>query len=191
MVMEEVDGAMDAKKDIAVFCVGNSLMLDDGIGPAVYEELTEHYEFPPNVRIFDVGCMGLDMLYFVDECDYMITVDAVDGTGEPAGCIFEFAPDEMARHRGATASLHELTLADLFDAAALMDMACEGKCFGMQVMNMSPEIITIGLTPPVYEALPLLVDTVLADLYRQGVSIKHVGTGKSVEPGWRHGDLCS
>ena len=27
---------------IAVFCVGNRLMLDDGIGPAVYDELVEH-----------------------------------------------------------------------------------------------------------------------------------------------------
>ena len=26
---------------IAVFCVGNRLMLDDGIGPAVYDELVE------------------------------------------------------------------------------------------------------------------------------------------------------
>ena len=31
---------------IAVFCVGNRLMLDDGIGPAVYDELVEHYEIP-------------------------------------------------------------------------------------------------------------------------------------------------
>lgn len=34
---------------IAVFCVGNRLMLDDGIGPAVYDELVEHYEIPEGV----------------------------------------------------------------------------------------------------------------------------------------------
>ena len=46
----------------AVFCVGNKLMLDDGIGPAVYEELVNQYEFPEEVALFDVGCMSMDMI---------------------------------------------------------------------------------------------------------------------------------
>ena len=40
---------------IAVFCVGNRLMLDDGIGPAVYDELVEHYEIPEGVDLYDLG----------------------------------------------------------------------------------------------------------------------------------------
>lgn len=171
---------------IAVFCVGNKLMLDDGVGPAVYEELTEKYEFPENVVLFDVGCMSLDMVMHVDEFDYIITVDALDGTGEPAGTIFEFKPDDMARHTGAMASLHDLKLVDLFDAAGLMGFNAEGRCFGMQVENRSPEVVTIGLTQPVYDALPLLVDTVLADLVRRGISIRVLSTNERVEPGFHH-----
>ena len=34
---------------IAVLCVGNRLMLDDGAGPAVYDELNERYLLPENV----------------------------------------------------------------------------------------------------------------------------------------------
>lgn len=171
---------------IAVFCVGNKLMLDDGLGPVVYEELTRSYEFPSNVSLYDVGCMGLDMLDYVRDCDYIVTVDAIEGTGEPAGTVFEFDPEDMMRHHGATASLHELTLADLFDSAALLGYECEGKCFGMQVSNMAPDVVTIALTRPVYDAVPLLVEAVLADLHARGVTIIDKATDAEIKPGWHH-----
>jgi hydrogenase maturation protease len=84
------------------------------------------------------------------------------------------------------ASLHDLKLIDLFDAAALMDYKAEGLCFGMQVLNSEPAEITIGLTPPVYEALPLLVDAVLAALVRRRVEITNVLTGEVVKEGYHH-----
>ena len=72
-------------KRIAVFFVGNRLMLDDGVGPAAYDLIQEEYFIPDNVDMFDVGCMSLDMISKVNEYDFMITVDAVDESGsEPA-----------------------------------------------------------------------------------------------------------
>lgn len=171
---------------IAIFCVGNPLMCDDGLGPVVYEELTRSYDLSDDVHICDVGCMGMDMLDYVDRCDYIITIDAVDGTGHPAGTVFTFEPDEMMRHTGACASLHELTLADLFDAATLLGYECGGKCFGMQVSNIAPDVVTVALTRPVYEAIPLLVEAVLADLHAQGVQIRSKKTGRFIAPGWKH-----
>ena len=170
---------------IAVFCVGNKLMLDEGIGPAVYEEL-QAYSISDNVTLFDVGCMSLDMLSHVRDFDFLITVDAVDGTGEEAGTVFEYEPEDMARHVGAMASLHDLKLIDLFDAASLLGYSAQGRCFGMQVENMNPAEITIGLTPSVYAALPLLVDTVLACLLEHGAVIRSRVSGQLVEPGWHH-----
>ncbi len=171
---------------IAVFCVGNKLLLDEGVGPAVYDELVASYEFPDNVDLFDVGCMGLEMIGYVDDYDYLITIDAVDGTGEAPGTVFEFSPDDMARRDRGMASLHELKLSDLFDAAFLMGYEAQGKCFGMQVQNMTPEMVTIGLTQPVYEALPLLIDALLADLFANGVEVVVKATGEPVRPGHHH-----
>ncbi len=171
---------------IAVFCVGNKLLLDEGVGPAVYDELVASYEFPDNVDLFDVGCMGLEMIGYVDDYDYLITIDAVDGTGEAPGTVFEFSPDDMARRDRGMASLHELKLSDLFDAAFLMGYEAQGKCFGMQVQNMTPEMVTIGLTQPVYEALPLLIDALLADLHANGVEVVVKATGEPVRPGHHH-----
>lgn len=185
-MMDRSIGPMGAHERIAVFCVGSKLMLDDGLGCAVYEELTSAYDFPPNVEIHDVGCMSLDMLGYVDACDFIMTVDAVDGTGEPVGTIFEFEPEDMEVKRGATASLHELTLADLFEAATLLGYEAQGRCLGMQVDNLSPAYATIGLTPRVAERLPYLVDTVLATLFARGVDIVCKSTGEKVAPGWHH-----
>ena len=98
---------MGAARRIAVFCVGNKLMLDDGVGPAV-----------------------------------------------------------------ATASLHDLKLVDLFDAAALLGYEAEGLCLGMQVENPSPAVVTVGLTPKVDAALPLLVETVAGELARLGSPLR-------------------
>lgn len=168
---EPAEGDAAAPK-IAVLCVGNKLMLDDGLGPAVYEELVKRYRFPENVELFDIGCLSMDMLFVVDRFDVVISVDAVDGTDSEPGTVFRFAPDAMARHSGATASLHDLKLVDLFDAATLLGYEAEGLCLGMQVENPSPAEVTMGLTPKVHAALPLLVDTVVGELRRLGADVQ-------------------
>lgn len=170
---EGEQGAAGAEaRKVAVICVGNKLMLDDGLGPAVYEELEARYEMPENVQLFDVGCLSMEMLPVVRDFDVVITVDAVDGTGEEPGTVFRFEPEAMARHSGATASLHDLKLVDLFDAAMLLGYEAEGLCLGMQVENPSPAVVTIGLTPKVDAALPLLVRTVVGELARLGCAPK-------------------
>lgn len=177
---------MSLPERVTVFCVGNRLMLDDGVGPAVYDELCAAYELPDEVELVDVGCMSLSMVDKVNAADYLVTVDAVDGTDEEPGTVFEFAPEDMARHAGAMASLHDLKLVDLFDAASLLGYSAEGKCFGMQVENRTPEMVTVGLTPRVFSAVPRLVDAVVADLVLRGHCVKHKDTGEAVMRGWHH-----
>lgn len=178
--------ASNNTEKIAVICVGNKLMLDDGVGPFVYEELTKNYTFPSNVEIFDVGCMSYSMINLVDDFDYIITVDAVDATEEPAGSILEYSPNDIQPRSGASASLHELTLTDLFDAAFLLGYKACGKCFGIQVENPSPAYATIGLTPKVIKSLPFLIDFVLAELVSHKAVPIYKKTGESVASGWHH-----
>lgn len=156
---------------IAVFFVGNRLMLDDGLGPAVYDAILETYAVPDNVDLFDVGCMSLDMVQKVADYDLLITVDAVEGTDAEPGTVFRFLPEEMARASGARTSLHDLKLADLFEAASLLGYTAEGLCFGMQVDNMDPIEFVIGLTPRVAERVDFLAETVIAELVRRGCEI--------------------
>jgi len=166
-------------------------MLDEGLGPALYDELVSEYEFSENVRLFDVGCMSLDMLELVRDFDLLITVDALDATDSEPGTIFRFCPEDMKRRAGAMQSLHDLRLTDLFDTAALLGYEAKGLCLGMQVENMSPIDLTIGLTPKVHTALPRLVDTLLAELVRSGAEVKVIKTGQLVDASWLHPQLSS
>ena len=175
-----MDKGSDRGERIAVLCVGNRLMLDDGLGPAVYDAVREGYCLPPDVDLYDLGCLTLDMLNAVRDYDLIITVDAVDGTDAAPGTVFRYAPDDMARRSAGTQSLHDLRLVDLFDAALLLDYRAEGLCLGMQV--------AIGLTPAVHEALPLLVETLVAELVHRGVDVRRadgtpvVGQGGATVP---------
>ena len=174
------------KKRILIICVGNKLMLDEGIGPAVYEELVRDYEFPDHVSLRDMGCMTFDLIPQVNAYDYFITVDAVDGTESEPGTVFRYKPEDIQKRTGFMQSLHDLKLADLFDAAALLGYESSGICYGMQVENRDPAELTIGLTPKVYAALPQLVEAVLAELVHNDVEIRIIATGEKVKPGMCH-----
>ena len=156
---------------IAVFFVGNRLMLDDGVAPAVYDEIIKTYDIPDNVDLYDVGCMSMDLISKVNEYDLIMTVDAVDGNDQEPGTVFRYLPEDVARTTGATFSLHDLKLADLFDAAAILGYTAEGLCYGMQIENMEPAEFTVGLTPKVAERVPFLVETIEAELYRRGAPL--------------------
>ncbi|MBP5313881.1 MAG: hydrogenase maturation protease [Eggerthellaceae bacterium] len=156
----------------AVFFIGNKLMLDDGVGAAAYALMNDTFEKSPQVDMFDVGCLTMDMLGMVNEYDFILTVDAVDGTDAAPGTVFRYSPKEMRRNTGAVSSLHELKLADLFDAASLLGYECDGYCVGVQVSNAVPTQVCIGLTPDVQKALPLLVEAAAAELYRHGFELK-------------------
>lgn len=157
----------------AVFFVGNQLMLDDGVGHAAYEELPRVFKLPENVDLFDVGCMTMNMISYVRDYDFVMTVDAVEESGEPAGTVFRYSPDDVLRG-GMIASLHDLKLSDLFDAAALCGYESVGMCLGMQVLNCEPVEYTIGLTQPCAEKLPLLVETIAAELDRHGYAVERI-----------------
>lgn len=171
---------------VLVICVGNELMLDDGLGIEVYRQICGAYDLPEWVDVVSAGCMTMDMIDSVRAYDVMISVDAIDETGSEPGTVFRYTPEDVARRGTPMGSLHELKLADLFDAAALLGYACEGVCLGMQVQNASPAEFVVGLTPPVERRVPDLVDTLLAELVRLGCDVVVRATGEHVASGFHH-----
>ena len=168
----------ERNKKVAVFCVGNRLHLDDGVGPAVFDIVQEQFDVPEGVEMFDLGVLTMDMINYLDTCDAVITVDAIEHSGEKPGTVLKGTPQDMAESQGANMSLHDLRLVDLFDAAVLLGYDSEGICIGMQVENTEPEILTEDLTPDVKAALPLLVETLAAELARLGLPLIDKQTGQ-------------
>lgn len=166
------------KPRVAVFCVGNRLHLDDGVGPAVYDAVLERFDIPDEVELFDLGVLTLDMIKYIDECDVVITVDAMEHSGTEPGTVLMGKPEDLAPHQGMNMSLHDLRLVDLFDAAILVEYEAEGVCIAVQVENADPEYLTEDLTPRVRAAIPLLVDTLAAELAKRGVPFIDKETGE-------------
>lgn len=169
--------AVESPKTIAVFCVGNRLHLDDGVGPAVYDAVLERFHVPENVELCDLGVLTMDKINYVDRCDAIITVDAFEYSEEPVGTVLRGSPRDLAPALGPNISLHDLRLVDLFDQASLLDYQCEGICLGMQVEDVDPAFLTEDLTPTVKAQLPLLIDTLAAELARLGSPLISKETG--------------
>ena len=167
----------DTEKRIAVLCIGNILMLDEGVGPHVAARLHERFVFPSHVNVRDCAAMGMQLLSEFSSHEVILVVDAVDNSGHPPGTVVRFAPDELARYdtfHGA----HDTRFVDVLEAAELLGHRPEGYCLGVQIENMSPAEFTIGLTPAVEAAVPQLMYHVLTFLSEQGAQVIDRSTGE-------------
>lgn len=174
--------ASDAQRPgiINVFFVGNALMGDDGVALALYKFTRKNYRCSPGVFLHDVGCMSMDMLSYVQQSDVIITIDALDNTQAHAGSVFQYTCDEMARVQGTRTSLHVMRLPDLFDAAHLLGYTAKGICLGVQIAPGAASRVHVGLSKKVEEALPLLWNTLAAQLAQLNAPFIDARTGESV-----------
>jgi hydrogenase maturation protease len=157
---------------ITVMGIGNPLVKDEGVGIRVIETMMSTLAFPDNVTLIDAGTMGMGILNIFQDCDYLLVIDAVDGTGEPAGTVVRMTPGEMAPNT-IKHSMHDMRLVDVLEAAMLMGVQPEVDCVGIQILDMDG--IAIGLTPEVEEAVPRAVEAALAVLAERGVEATRSG----------------
>lgn len=151
---------------ILVMGVGNPLMRDEGVGPRVVELLRSGYDFPDNVEVVDAGTMGFMILDVMRGFDRMIVVDAVKGTGHPAGTVFLLTPDEIAPNQ-VMHSLHDTRLVDVLQAAELIDITPETIAVGVQIDAIEEWVLE--LSEPVEKAVPVAAAAVLEQLKERGV----------------------
>lgn len=143
---------------VAVICVGNELLLDEGAGPATGRYLASRWALPAEVDVIDCATMGMAILADLRAHDRALVLDAVDVPGAAPGTLFSFEPDDVATS-GQMASLHEMRFGDVLQAAELIGVSCAGHCLGVQAENISPDRYVRGLTPRVAAAVPLLAAT--------------------------------
>jgi len=153
---------------VLVLGIGNILMMDEGVGNRIATDLQSNYVFPEDVQVMDAGTMGLGMMHLFRGVEFLLVADAVNGTGHPAGTVVRVPPEDFAPNQ-VLHSLHDVRLVDVLSAARLIDIMPEADCIGVQVENMSPHDITIGLTEPVEAAVPRAIAAVLYVLEERGV----------------------
>jgi len=170
----------DIQPRVLVLGIGNVLMLDEGIGNRVATELEANYRFPGDVRIVDGGTMGYGMLHLFRGVEFLLIVDAMDGTDLPPGTVVRVSPRDFAPNQ-IMHSLHDVRFVDVLQAAQLIGIEPDADCIGVQIQDMSPAELTIGLTEPVEGAVPRAIGAVLYVLEEHGV-VAEEATGPDADP---------
>lgn len=159
---------MPTPERVLVLGIGSPLMLDEGVGVRVLSELDQHYTFTEGTELVDAGTMGLGMISLFRGLDFLLIIDAIDGTPHPAGTVVRVSPQDFAPNQ-VLHSLHDVRFVDVLDSARLIGIEVDAECVGIQVQDMSPAELTIGLSEPVEAAVPRAVAAALTLLDERGI----------------------
>jgi hydrogenase maturation protease len=150
-----------------VLGIGNTVMSDDGVGVKVVQRLQQEYSFPEYVKVVDGGTLGLDLLPMLEEIEQLIVVDAVE-TGGVAGTCVRLTGEELPIALETKVSPHQMGLKDLLSVARLLGhFPREMVLIGVQPASIEMDT---ELTPEIEAKVEILIDNVLQELTRFGVT---------------------
>jgi hydrogenase maturation protease len=153
----------DESSKVVVLGLGNILHSDDGVGSQAIGKLRRDPRMLNDVSLLDGGTLGLELLTYLWDCNYLLVLDAVD-VGQPPGTLVRMSSQELRALPGR-GSVHQLGVADLLVALrVLADRMPEVVLLGVQ--PASTEWGT-ELSPAVAAALPALADAALEELCRR------------------------
>lgn len=143
----------------AIYGIGNILLGDDGVGPAVVQYLASHYTFGPDVTLEDLGTPSLDLPAYLAGYDTVIFIDAVALDAAP-GTIRVFSREEITSvPTGIRVSPHEPSIND---ALIVLDFA-----------GTAPrEVVLVGVVPETLDGGMTLSARVAAAVGRAGDVVK-------------------
>lgn len=93
---------------LTIIGCGNSNRCDDGVGVYVAQALLTHLRANPrdDVRVFDAGTGGMEVMFQSRGSQRLIIVDA-SRTGAEPGTIFKVPAEELVSERAPGYSLHD------------------------------------------------------------------------------------
>ncbi len=137
---------------VFVLGIGNRLLSDDGVGPAVIDRLISAPPKQCPALYRDGGTIGLALLPEIEDASAFIAVDAAE-LNAPAGTVRVFEAEAMdAQLGGARRTVHEVALCDLLCAAALAGTLPARRA----LVAIQPGTVEWGMSfsPAVADAIP-------------------------------------
>jgi hydrogenase maturation protease len=162
---------------IVIVGAGNWLLSDEGFGVHVVKYLTENYEFPDELEIFDAGTLGLSGAYALESADAVYVVDTVNAEGRP-GEIRLYDKDDMMMLGRIPAKLspHQLGIQEMLLVTQLRGrLPAELVLCGVIPASLEPGI---ELSPAVEMSVKATAQMLIEDLLSRGLSVRN----KAVTP---------
>ena len=153
-----------------VLALGNRIRSDDAVGLHALVMLEQDPRVHPRVRLVDGGTKGLELVPFILDTSRLLVMDAID-VGAAPGKVVRIAGQDLRALPGR-GSAHELALADILNALRIMEQQPEDTV----LLGVQPANTELGteLSTSVEEALPRLVEAVIAELSRWNCAIAYV-----------------
>ncbi len=130
----------DQKKTI-VLGLGNPIMSDEGIGPALVQRFMDRAQDYAPIEFVDAGTGGFSLLYHLEGANKVVFIDCAQ-MGDQPGTLRRFTCDEVQTvKRLAHFSLHEGDLLTLIDKAKELGQCPEE----IVIFGIEPELIDFGL----------------------------------------------
>ena len=159
-----------------VLGVGSPLMGDDGLGVLAAERLRAALSDVVDVDVLDGGTWGMQLLPAIEDACRLLVIDAVRD-GKPAGSIVRLEKEELPRMLQHKVSPHQIDLREVFAVSELRGtFPTEAVVLGVQ-----PDVVELqeGLSSVVSEALPDLLDAVMAQLRAWGHEVPPEGGARA------------
>ncbi|MDA3790262.1 MAG: hydrogenase maturation protease [Desulfobacula sp.] len=146
---------------------GNSLLGDDGFGPAVIESLEAQNILADHIGLLDAGTsvreLLFDLLLSSPIPKRLILIDAVQHSNVLPGEIIRIDIDQIPENKVADYSLHQFPtinmLKELRDASVI-----DIEIYAVQTDNI-PQMVKPGLSKPVKEAVRKFCNLIKLKVY--------------------------
>ena len=153
------------KTRLKIIGFGNILMGDDGIGIRVIEELKNHSIIKnlENIEIIDGGTSGVDLIFFLQQSDKVIIIDAVDaGQAEDEVICFNYNDiKQLPEKELKSFSLHDMDLSEIFKLVKSLKINTD-----VVVIGIKPKFINFGdkLSSTVKTKIPEIISKIIQEI---------------------------
>lgn len=151
-----------------VLGIGNPILGDDGVGVHVAQELVKLItDDSETITVEDTNTSGLNLLDIITGYEKVVIIDAIitDTDGREIGEIYRLRPEDFAASVHLSTSMHDVNLPTVIEIGKKLmpdAMPSEIVIFAVEVAEV--EVFTEEMTAKVKEAVPKILDRVLAEL---------------------------
>ena len=160
---------------LTIIGCGNLNRSDDAVGAVVAQRLLEHLAAAPraDVRVFDAGTAGVEVMFMARGSDALVIVDACRSGGEP-GAIFDVPGEQFDTAHAPAMTLHDFRWDHALHAGRRIFKEAFPKAVSVYLIEVASVALGLGLSAPVAAAAELLVERLAAriDAYRGPVDVR-------------------
>ena len=153
-----------------VLGLGNVLLGDDGVGPALVREIQTKYANENRVECIDGGTQGLALLGYLEGREAVIILDAFASGKTPGEISVLEGPEVLGYGVSRSTTAHEGNAGELLSAAHLLGSMPE-RVF---LVGVEPERVRteLGLSESVAQSLPAAFERTCAVVERVLIEIE-------------------